>query len=162
MFEIQAGQSIITNGKPIYRNHENSFDFIDDKEQFRRDGVLTVATLQIPLAISTGFLGGIFGYEPRTRWQPKVLSTPISNRDCTLRYFVSDLKLIPEFAVTIVPLIKELLWTCFYDVNSGWFLTRHPKLDISPDFVCEFATNTLAEIYHNSLVGLWIKPEIID
>jgi len=155
MFIVEKGEAIIDIGKPIYRVYEQSFDFISLVSIKRNyDALLGLDTIMIPVNILTGIVGGVWGYHPKIRQHQKSLTVPLSRKDQVLRYQYSK-----ELEAGQFKRITELSLT----LGDVWpYLTRSHDLIETPDFVCEFATNTLAEIHQNRLTGLWIKPRIIE
>ena len=146
-------------GELRYVAQDYSFNFEVDSTELLREriglsgvGSLVLGTLQIEVAVDSGYLLYPEGYCPHTAWHAGSVN-PLPARDACLR--VSDAGTIQRGAGIRVGRRETPL--IVYDRKSGWLRLQLDGADAVEDAVM-FATGAIAGLSKGELLTLWLKP----
>jgi len=148
------------DGDLIYRKDEFSIDFVQKKtntseKTYRTDvSSISIGTLQLEVSMKYGEVLFPWGYFPFARWINRSLTPPIASSG---RLFISDAATLLAGGTTSLP--DSTSWSTYIDCSSGWLNIGG---EAPGEFAIEFATNVVASLIGERLVGLWLKPKWIN
>jgi hypothetical protein len=164
-FEVSRQASLL-RGTLVYRVRESSFDFIPASAELIQQrvgaaglGSIAIGTLQIAVAVDSGQIQFVWGYLPRESWVGGALQVP--------RAHEGGLRALADFERGVALTAdseRGQPWLATHDRSTGW-LRMSPRAPISPpsredELHCEFATDSIASLAGQRLVGLWLHPEL--
>lgn len=161
-FEIDTALPLL-QGMLLYVQSEHSIDFessshnaLTSRTSLGGSASLSVGTLQIEVAIDTGYLMYPWGYHPSESWCRQPLP-PVVVRSAGVRC-VPNAALVAGVGYDIT---ESGNWSTFYDDATGWLCVTDQSRPLETVEVFEFATSVAASFDGNRLTGLWLKPVFV-
>lgn len=150
------------HGELIYRTDEYSFDFVpapgDALDSYFVLGMasLLVGTLQLEIDVESGRVLFPSGYYPLIRYKLCAIVPPVTEQ-VGLRAISDHL-----FSTGVGEKISDTgEWPTLFDNQTGWVGIGQIECGAGCRMV-EFATNSVALLSGERLVGLLLRPRIVD
>jgi hypothetical protein len=158
VFEVQPGEPLA--GVLFYDRPHHSFHFepdspVDLADRVGVDGAasLSIDTLLIDVAVSTGQVLLVAGYRPTARWQQRPVAAPIAEPGVVTVRTESELERGVGYSLGS--------WTTVIDPDTGWVRLNAPEGSTSGRPV-EVASGIVLGIDSGQLTALWLQPIFTD